>query len=190
MLPDFNIHGVVPPIHPSEPGHSLNRSPYKTDIYTFCQRFGGTPERRAILIGLLDLRRELQGLGIIEGFQWLDGSFVEDVEILRMRPPKDIDVVTFYPFGDAQMQIDRTQRAPALFNHVMVKNTYRVDHYMVPTDGDVDRNYHSVAYWYSMWSRQRDTDRWKGFCSVPIQSSDEQARIWLSQDANNEGCAP
>jgi hypothetical protein len=30
-----------------------------------------------------------------QGFQWLDGSFAEQIELLEGRPPKDIDVVSF-----------------------------------------------------------------------------------------------
>jgi hypothetical protein len=58
-------------------------------------RYGVTAERAAILTGLLDYRAALRNVGIMDGFQWLDGSFVEDVEAIRSRPPSDIDVVTF-----------------------------------------------------------------------------------------------
>jgi hypothetical protein len=34
-------------------------------------------------------------VGIVEGFQWIDGSFIEDAEKSRGRPPADIDIITF-----------------------------------------------------------------------------------------------
>ena len=58
MIPEFDIHGVIPPVRLGDEGHSLERSPYPTDMLTICQRFGTTAERRVILRGLLDLRKE------------------------------------------------------------------------------------------------------------------------------------
>ena len=37
-------------------------------------RFGSTPERKAILVGLLGYRQALRDRGLIEGFQWIDGK--------------------------------------------------------------------------------------------------------------------
>jgi hypothetical protein len=34
-------------------------------------------------------------VGLDNGFQWIDGSFVEDVEKSRGRAPGDVDIVTF-----------------------------------------------------------------------------------------------
>jgi hypothetical protein len=58
------------------------------------QRFAASRERLDILRGLLEYRAALGAIGIVQGFQWLDGSFVEDVEVTKGRPPSDIDVVT------------------------------------------------------------------------------------------------
>jgi len=44
------------------------------------ERLGTRPERTAILSGWLDLRSDLRRLNLPGGFQWLDGSFLEDVE--------------------------------------------------------------------------------------------------------------
>jgi hypothetical protein len=59
-------------------------------------RFATTPERQAIIAGLLAYRHALHATGLVRGFQWLDGSFAEHVEVIEQRPPNDIDVVTFY----------------------------------------------------------------------------------------------
>lgn len=193
MIPDFNIHGVIPPIRPGEPGHSDDRAPFPTAMLVLCQRLGGTPDRRIILLGLLDLRDALRGAGIIEGFQWVDGSFAEDVERLRGRPPADIDVVTFAALGDeAAQRALLVGRAGQLFDHSHVKATYHVDHYLMQTDRDrLDEGFaRRVAYWASMWGHQRDTNRWKGFVSVPLQSNDELARQWIVEQGSISGGAP
>lgn len=196
MIPGFDIHGVVPPIRPGEAGHSPDRAPYPTDMLTFCQRFGGTPERRAILRGLLDLRDALRGAGIVEGFQWLDGSFAEDVERLRGQAPADIDVVRFCAFGDTAQQQRLLQAIPEAFESARAKAAYRVDHYFVQTDGQTDPARASAeltrwaAYWYSMWAHQRDTQQWKGFVFVLLGLGDDQARAWLDRQTPDEGGAP
>ncbi len=180
MIPDFDEHGVVPPIRPGDDGASPERSPYPTDISTFCRRFGTSADRRAILRGLLDFRRDLRAAGFTDGYQWLNGSFVEDVERLRGRPPRDIDVVTFAALGDVSAQYALRDRSPELFELDHCKRVYKVDHYWLRADRRLDEPYaRRVGYWYSMWSHQRGTNRWKGFVSVPLTSNDDDARAWL-----------
>src|SRR3546814_8995494 len=70
-------------------------SPYSTSMTEIVSRFATSAERVAILRGLLDFRARLAGIDIVQGFQWIDGSFVEDCETVRQRPPLDVDVVTF-----------------------------------------------------------------------------------------------
>jgi len=71
------------------------RSPYVVGLLDVVERFATTPERIRILDGLLRFRADLHQTGIVSGFQWLDGSFMEQVEILEHRPPRDLDVVNF-----------------------------------------------------------------------------------------------
>jgi len=95
LHPAINIHGVVPPVRPGQDGASGERSPYRVDLLTFCQHFGVNSPRRSILRGLLELRSQLAAAGKQEGFQWINGSFTEDVEGQHNRAPNDVDVVTF-----------------------------------------------------------------------------------------------
>lgn len=191
MIPDFDSHGVLPPIRPGETGASMERAPCSTSLLETCQRFGDTPARREILRGLLELRNTLHEAGITEGFQWLDGSFTEDVESLRERAPEDIDVVTFCALGDSERQTLLMKKFPDLFSPRRAKSRYLVDHYLVQTDLSDEKASERLvkwtAYWYSMWSHQRDTDRWKGFISVPLQSNDDDARDWLDQQVSGDG---
>ncbi len=59
-------------------------------------RFSTSSARCKILEGLLDYRQAMHRIGLVSGFQWLDGSFLEDVETIEKREPRDIDVVTFF----------------------------------------------------------------------------------------------
>lgn len=84
-IPAWNSAGVLPPIRPNAPGSSPDRSPYVVDLAVLFDRFTTSPERMAILDGLLRFRADLHAAGITSGFQWLDGSFLEQVEALEGR---------------------------------------------------------------------------------------------------------
>src|SRR5262249_47251536 len=86
------ILNVLPP-HLGDPRAINDLSPFPCTALELCQRFATTPARKQILNGFLDLRAALAALGI-QGFQWLDGSFVEDLEDQAGRDPGDMDVVT------------------------------------------------------------------------------------------------
>lgn len=181
----FDINGVLPPVRLGEDGSSEHRSPYPLSMLDFCQLFGFTRERRLMLRGFLGLRGALRDAGLGEGFHWVDGSFVEHVEHLRERAPGDIDVVTFAPLGDRANQARLLSEHPTLFRQGGCKQTYHVDHFLIPSDRALDLRYaRNIAYWYSLWSHQRDTGRWKGFVTIPM-TDDLEAQSWL--DAKDGG---
>jgi len=189
-IPDWNIHGVLPPIRPGQEPVSRDRAPYRASLCEVCVRFGATRERRAILLGLIDLRARLRAIGLAPGFQWLDGSFAEHVEQLEGRPPRDVDVVTFVALGDRGRQRGLLQVDPELFDGEHVKDALHVDHYLFPTDRALDAEQAKwLGYWYSMWSHRRD-DRWKGFVEVALDrdpADDDLAREWLvAQDVSTD----
>ena len=71
----------MPPFLGSTPGAAPSlMSPYDVTASEIVARFGTTPGRREILRGWLDHRAAMRVIGIDKGFQWLDGSFVEDKE--------------------------------------------------------------------------------------------------------------
>jgi hypothetical protein len=168
VIPSWNISGLLPPIRPGEPGYALDRSPYDATMSEVIDHFGTSADRLAILLGLLDYRRELYNHRIVEGFQWLDGSFMEDVETLRGRSPNDVDVVTFFRLPAGQTQISLLDQARHLFDVEYTKENYRVDAYPMVLDEPMEeRQVHQVSYWYSMWSHTRDRN-WKGFVRVDL----------------------
>jgi hypothetical protein len=181
-IPVFDIHGVVPPIRPGHHGDSPERSPYQVDLLTFFQRFGSSQHRRLVLKGLLELRAELHLAGKSECFQWIDGSFLEDLEVQRGRAPDDVDVVTFMSLDDAPEQIQLCESFPDVVYRERSKQRFKVDHFLLPTDVPYTIDYASnLACWYALWSHRRDDLRWKGFVAIPLVSNDNDARAWLRQ---------
>jgi hypothetical protein len=177
MLPLWTMEGVLPAVWPGQPGHSTLRSPYITDLAQIVQRFATSPKRIEILQGLFSFRAELHKHGIRSGFQWLDGSFMEHVEALETRDPKDIDAVTYFdlPVGETEESLD--QKASHLFDHDGVKEAFHVDHYPVVLGGMIDADsIREISYWYSMWSHRRN-GTWKGFVQVDLDPSQDAAAL-------------
>src|SRR3546814_15716743 len=96
-------------------------------------RFSASAELIAIVRGLLDYRAGLAGIGVVQGFQWIDGSFVEDCETVRQRPPSDVDVVTFaYRPHTAianQAWLQLFMNSKHLFDHMIAKAEFKRDAY-------------------------------------------------------------
>jgi hypothetical protein len=175
MIPAWNISGVLPPVRPGKPGHSPDRSPYVAELHQVVERFVGSSERTAILQGLLDYRHELHDIGIVNGFQWLDGSFMEQTEILESRSPNDVDLVTFFHLPGGMDQRSLARNHGHLFSPNRTKAQFHVDAYPCvlgePTD---HRHVKQIAYWYSMWSHRRN-GLWKGFVQVDLSPQEDEA---------------
>ena len=102
VIPDWTSKAVIPmvrPVRPEEQALPENRSPFEATMTHVVERFAFTPQRARLIHNLIDYRNALYAAGITDGFQWINGSFVEHVET-RPRPgkaprPDDIDIVTF-----------------------------------------------------------------------------------------------
>jgi hypothetical protein len=177
-IPTWNALGLLPPVDPISPTSS-QRSPYRVTLLDVVMRFSMSSDRCRVLAGLLGYRNALHNIGICKGFQWLDGSFLEDVETLERRAPRDVDVVTFMhtPTNFAPSETDL-----AVLDHDNAKNRFQVDAYIVELDQVPPEQLVSYsAYWYSMWSHRRN-QAWKGFLQIDlVATDDEQARQWLAQ---------
>lgn len=185
-IPDWTTLGVLPPIDPLNPT-SANRSPYRVSITDFVLRFATSSERCRIVDGLLRYRFALRELGLCTGFQWLDGSFLEDVETIQSRPPNDVDVVTFYhlPAGDSQHDIQT--KSPELFDPGHVKSAYHVDAYVMHLGTAPRLLVRRSSYWYSLWSHRRNL-AWKGFVEIDLDGNgDSDARALLSAQSSSGG---
>jgi len=122
------------------------------------------------------------------GFQWLNGSFHENVEVNEARDPNDIDVVTFYklPVGFNQQQA-ALQFADVFpkseLEQIKLKQTYFVDAYIVSLGLPGPILVQQSAYWYSLWSHRRDAT-WKGYLQIDLDpQEDALAAIQLKAPA-------
>lgn len=175
MIPAWTMAGVLPPIRPGQSGHSQDRSPYCVPLWEVVEQFAFSPKRTKILQGLLDYRAALHQLGLVSGLQWLDGSFMEDVETLESRSPKDVDVVTYFYLPNGESQATLLAKAGNLLSNSHVKATYSVDAYpFVLGESASAQHVRQISYWYSMWSHRRD-GMWKGFIQVDLDPQEDIA---------------
>lgn len=127
--------------------------------------FATSLERAKLLRGFLEYRQELLNHGL-SGFQWINGSFTEDVERLHSRAPRDIDVVTFLAYGSqtpSQADIHRL-----FLDRQNLRATYGVDSYAVELSFPTQPLISLSNYWYGLWSHTRNGHSWKGFLHVPL----------------------
>ena len=175
-IPAFESTGVLPPFlgSPVNPGA---QSPYRVSLVEVINRFAGTVERRTILAGLLSYRSALHAAGFSVGFQWLDGSFMEQIEVLEALPPGDVDMVTFCTPPAGRM----APNVVTLFDPKYTKPTYRCDAYVVNLSLHQERIVRGTAYWYGLFSHRRDR-QWKGMLEVDLAPvEDAAAAMALSQ---------
>ena len=171
MIPTSSNSGVLPPFSGDNPATSI-RSPYRSDLPKFAQRFATNQTRAEIFIGFLRLRKKLLLLGI-RGLQWCNGSFVETKNM-----PGDIDVVTMYqPLGSEE----KDSINPAnydVFDNSLAKQSYLTDAYYVAISTDYSF-IKTVAYWHSLFSHRRETMEWKGFIELKLDGdgSEEESII-------------
>lgn len=177
MIPSFEASGVLPPFTGGNPTDPANQAPYKVTLAEFVSHFATSKERVKILEGFLNFRIELKSKGISKGFQWLDGSFVEDVEKVRGRPPKDIDLVTFAfrptSIIDAKDWKDFVVNNAIFFDAAKSKAKYLCDHYFVDLQIHPIPLVSQTHYWFGLFSHQRATSLWKGMLQVDL-NDDEQ----------------
>ena len=173
-IPDWDEEGVIPPMDRRDPV-SFNRSPYRVSLIDVITRFGSTPVRRELLSGLLNFRAEIHRAGLTRGFQWIDGSFVEDVESSRGRAPADIDAVTFFYIPDGHTRESLALAFPNIFATTATKADFRVDSYFVGLNQtDAERIVGRAAYWYGLWGHTR-RGLWKGFVEVDLDPGEDEA---------------
>jgi hypothetical protein len=169
-IPAFETSGVLPPFHGSATNPST-QSPYRVSLVDVVQRFAGTQDRKTILSGFLRYRQALHTASVIHGMQWLDGSFLEQIELLESRSPRDIDVVTFCTPPPLL-----TQANLSLFDPVHTKSTYLCDAYTVNVSLGPERTIRSSAYWFGLFSHRRDR-RWKGLLEIDLAPTEDAAAL-------------
>ena len=196
MIPNFTTSGVLPPFTGSSAAQHAEASPYNVLMTEIVARFATSIERIQILEGLLNYREKLRSVGFTDGFQWIDGSFVEDCEAEnnRGRAPADVDVVTYVyrplnSVGDAYLSnaelVPIIAANPDLFVSKESKASYLCDAYHVDLCLPPDMLVQRTAYWFGLFSHSRVSNLWKGILSVSIESDDTDARTILQLKKND-----
>lgn len=187
MIPDFGLGNVLPPFMGGDAAEVvLPRSPYAATMSELVDRFATSRERATILRGLKSYRDDLRSVGLSQGFQWIDGSFVEACEVVKGRPPGDVDVLCAV-HRPAQHSIpDHWGKFVAahentLFDPQHCKATYSCDSYFIDLDAPPRSVADQTAYWFGLFSHQRDSFRWKGLVQIELQCDDEAAMQLLVQ---------
>jgi hypothetical protein len=164
-------------------------SPFAATLLQTAQLFCGSRVRVAIFRGLLEYRRTLASLGFSEGFQWLSGSFTEDIERLEGRDPKDVDLVTFCtPPAHCQTPADIQALVvgnPEVFIPLRAKARFHCDPYFVNLLLHPVNTVSQTRYWFGLFSHRRG-GLWKGLLQVPLAVSqdDVDSETFLSGLSN------
>jgi hypothetical protein len=152
-------------------------SPYWTTTEELAKRFAHNEARRIIFQGLLNYRRALVGVGVVNGFQWLDGSFMEDIERLENRNPGDVDVVTFgaLPSVPHPQKSKFFQDHEDLFLPQKTKAQFSCDAYFVDLELKPRLIVDKTKYWFGVFSHKKVSHLWKGMIAIPLDSNDSAA---------------
>ena len=183
VLPSFTLSGVLPPYHP-EIGATANdvygRSPYLITPDQLVAAFATTEERKSLLRNLFQYRQSLRDLGF-HGYQWIDGSFVEDVEGQRGRPPGDIDLVTFLVRPPDHQ--DQAQWGEFLAEHWEALTPADLDLHCFFVDLSLPAPVivRQSVYWFGLFSHQRETALWKGIVQIDLNVDDAAAVAMLDE---------
>lgn len=179
-IPDFDHNNVLPP-HLNNPTSSVDLSPYPCTIEELCHKFSTSKERVQILKNLIAFRERMTQFGVVNGFQWLDGSFLENIEVSQRRAPRDLDIVTFYGGLSQQHQSNIMTNFPEFACSTLSKSNFLLDHYAVDYSYDPNVTVEYTRYWVQLFSHNR-MGIWKGMLQLFINTpaDDQRALAYLN----------
>ncbi|RYY85559.1 MAG: hypothetical protein EOO15_16690 [Chitinophagaceae bacterium] len=179
-IPNFDHNYVLPP-HLGDPITRAHLSPYLCNVFEVCKHFSTSSQRVKILKHFIAFRQRITTLNVVNGFQWLDGSFIEDIETSEGRDPNDLDLVTFY--GGLSPHDDLAIRSsfPEFSDPVLSKNNFFLDHYAVDYSYNPDVTVEQTRYWLQLFTHNR-RGVWKGIIKVSLNTpaEDIQAMNFLN----------
>jgi uncharacterized protein DUF6932 len=170
-IPDFNADLILPSYLGTK-DEKRPLSPYECSTRELCDKLGTTTERRKLLTWLLDVRERIvkESRGTT-GFQLIGGSFLEQIEVLENRPPRDLDIVTVFGFGQTPEQAPERNSPEAGLINVSGAASPKV--------------LRSIIFWTQEWiqrlSHTRD-GRWRGMLKIELNTplDDARARMILA----------
>jgi hypothetical protein len=146
----------------------------------FAIAFGYSNMRKSLIRNLIGYRALMRTGGFVSGIQFLNGSFLENVEATQGRDPQDIDVfslVSLPPAYQTNAQAWSSTGLPfwrdEVVNQPLNKQRYSLDTYadIYPQPGLSEIK--TIIYWYSLFAHQRVTMEWKGFVAVPLDAASD-----------------
>ena len=182
-IPPHRPDGTLPPVTSPHVQRPEQMTPFRTSLEELVRRFALSAERHRILEGFLAFRARLQAHGLVDGFQWIGGGFLE----LREREPGDLDVVTFFRKPAAwatpaeEARIIRAE--PELFTSAGASTRYRCDAFFV--DLGAPEALRWAVYWCGLHSHHMETCAWKGFLEVPL--AETPGDLWGAAMAERRG---
>ncbi|MBU2539120.1 MAG: hypothetical protein KKH22_11850 [Proteobacteria bacterium] len=190
MIPNFNHSGVLPPFLPGHnptSGHAV--APYKVSLMDFVEKFCTSPARHRILTGFIEYRLALKQIGIDIGFQWIDGSFVENIEATKGKNPSDLDIITFAhrpeKFSDNAAWHAFVTENRDLFSPEALKKSFLCDGYHVDLNLPSVTIVNRTSYWFGLFSHQRETFLWKGLLEINMQEQEVPAQQFLANGGHH-----
>jgi hypothetical protein len=160
-------------------------SPYPCKLTELATAFCTTAVRVRIFKGLLDYRKQLAQLGFVNGFQWLSGRYLEAIEKIEGRDPKDVDLVTFCNLPASCPSAAHLQGVitanPDVFQPSRAKQRFFCDPYFVSFESGPHLVVMQARYWFGLFSHRRDWS-WKGLLEVPLalSSGDTDAENYVN----------
>ena len=176
-IPELTKSGVLPPHNGSRNGGPVTKadlSPFPATTLELCQKFGTTPERRVILRGYLQFRARLSDLQVVDGFQWVDGHFLEDYEKRTHKSPDHIRVVTFYRASPLIADPNYARLFEPLRTGRATRANFHVDHNLVPLDWPAQCLIDATRFQSAMLSHS-DNGIWKGYVRINLHTPQDDS---------------
>ena len=189
-IPPFTIDGILPPyVGAHGPGGApQDMTPYAVTALEIAVTLGHTDARREILRGWLHHRERLRAIGYDRGFQWVDGSFVEQ------KDPNDIDVVSFFyrpaDILDAAQEQALIMTNIDLFDRAAAKKQFHMDALFVGLHTSPEVVVALTSYYLGLFSHRRGDDLWKGMLKVQLDPIDDAAALASLEAGAAIGAAP
>jgi hypothetical protein len=149
-------------------------SPYRTSTLELCNTFGTTRTRREILRGLLKLRSALADLQLTDGWQWLDGRFLEK-DRGSHHEPELIQVVTFYKPSPLLEDPLFSEHMHRVNDYELSHRLFRVDHNYVNLDLELPDLISNTRHYAALLSHQSETGLWKGMLQINLNTPQDDS---------------
>jgi hypothetical protein len=171
-LPPHREDGTLPIFRHGVLREARDTSPFRIGLLDLVERFATSKPRVALLHGFFAFRGRLAEHGIVEGFQWIGGSFIER----RPHEPADIDVVTFFlrpaHWRTKEDELSAVRGDPSVFDSKMARARYGCDAFFV--DMQHTEFLPWLCQWYAVYSHDKATSGMqKGFVQIPLTLGDE-----------------